>query len=67
MPAMEEIKKQYPEIVVIIKTDLNEASHERVEYLVSKGVDGIKKTPREVYWKIIPQKIKELNKETVVE
>ena len=39
--AMSEIKNQYPEILVMIKTELNESSHERVEYLVSKGVDII--------------------------
>jgi glutamate synthase domain-containing protein 3 len=30
-------------------------------------VDGVQKRPEEVYWKIIPQKVKDLNKETVVE
>ena len=30
-------------------------------------VDGVRKTPREVYWKIIPQKVKDLAKATVVE
>jgi hypothetical protein len=30
-------------------------------------VDGIPKDPQEVYWKIIPQKVKDLKKETVVE
>jgi glutamate synthase domain-containing protein 1/glutamate synthase domain-containing protein 3 len=30
-------------------------------------VDGVRKTPRAVYWKIIPQKVKDLNKEMVVE
>jgi glutamate synthase domain-containing protein 2 len=39
--ALEETKKQYPEVLVMIKTELNESSHERVEYLVSRGVDII--------------------------
>jgi glutamate synthase domain-containing protein 1/glutamate synthase domain-containing protein 3 len=30
-------------------------------------VDGVRKSPQEVYWKIIPQKVKDLNKETVEE
>lgn len=30
-------------------------------------VDGVQKSPQEVYWKIIPQKVKDLNKEIVVE
>ena len=30
-------------------------------------VDGVRKSPGEVYWKIIPQKVKDLNKEAVVE
>jgi hypothetical protein len=30
-------------------------------------VDGVQKSPREVYWKIIPQKVKDLNKEAVME
>lgn len=36
-----EIKKQYPESLMMIKTELNESSHERAEYLASKGVDII--------------------------
>lgn len=36
-----EIKQQYPEKLVMVKVELNEASHERVETLVGEGVDMI--------------------------
>jgi glutamate synthase domain-containing protein 2 len=39
--ALKEIKEKYPDKLVMLKTELNESSHERVEYLVSMGVDII--------------------------
>ena len=39
--AFRTIKKQYPETLVMIKIRLDEASHERVEFLAAEGVDII--------------------------
>lgn len=39
--ALKEIKEKYPDKLVMLKTELNETSHERVEYLVSMSVDII--------------------------
>ena len=39
--AFREIKKQYPETLVMIKTRLDETSHERVEFLAAEGADII--------------------------
>jgi glutamate synthase domain-containing protein 2 len=39
--AIREIKKHYPETLVMIKTRLDEACHERVEFLAAEGADII--------------------------
>ena len=39
--AFREIKKQYPETLVMIKTRLDEASHERAGFLAAEGADII--------------------------
>lgn len=39
--ALKEIKDKYPDKLIMLKTELNESSHERVEYLISMGVDII--------------------------